>query len=40
MKKHYKAYVHGFEHAKELRNDLMEAKNGKEVEEVVERFLK
>ncbi len=40
MKKHYKAYVHGFEHAKELRNDLMEAKNGKEVEGVVEKFLK
>jgi len=40
MKKHYKAYVHGFEHAKELRIGLMEAKNAKEVEEVVEKFLK
>jgi nifR3 family TIM-barrel protein len=40
MKKHYKAYVHGFEHAKELRGELMDAKDAKEVEEVVERFLK
>lgn len=39
MKKHYKAYVHKFEHAKELRNDLMESKNAKEVEEVVKTFL-
>lgn len=39
MKKHYKAYVHGFEHAKELRNDLMEAKNARGVEDVVEKFL-
>ncbi len=40
MKKHYKAYANGFDGAKELRNDLMEAKNGREVEVVVETFLK
>lgn len=40
MKKHYKAYVHGFEHAKELRGELMEAKDAKQVEEVVKTFLK
>lgn len=39
MKKHYKAYVHGFEHAKELRADLMDAKDVREVEEIVEKFL-
>lgn len=39
MKKHYKAYVHGFDGAKELRNDLMEAKNGKEVEQIIKTFL-
>ncbi len=32
MKKHYKAYVNGFEGAKELRIKLMEATNVKEVE--------
>jgi len=40
MKKHYKAYVHGFEHAKDLRGDLMEAKDGREVEAIVNEFLK
>lgn len=40
MKKHYKAYIHGFEGAKDLRNDLMEAKDGKGVENVVKSFLK
>ncbi len=40
MKKHYKAYVNGFDGAKELRVRLMEAKDSKEVEEIVEGFLK
>ena len=39
MKKHYKAYVNGFEHAKELRADLMEAKDAAHVEQIVEEFL-
>ncbi|MEN9921625.1 MAG: hypothetical protein RLZZ517_603 [Candidatus Parcubacteria bacterium] len=39
MKKHYKAYIHGFEHAKELRADLMEANSGREVEGIIEAFL-
>jgi nifR3 family TIM-barrel protein len=40
MKKHYKAYVNGFQGAKELRMELMEAKNAKEIEEIVNDFLK
>ena len=40
MKKHYKAYVHGFDGAKELRMELMECSNSKEVESVVENWLK
>lgn len=39
MKKHYKAYIHGFEGAKELRNDLMDAKSGGEVEKIINTFL-
>lgn len=39
MKKHYKAYVNGFEGAKELRVSLMEAKNASEVEKLVGEFL-
>lgn len=39
MKKHYKAYVHGFPGSKELRISLMEAKNYMEVEERVNNFL-
>ncbi len=39
MKKHYKAYVHGFDGAKELRVELMECENSKEVEEKVKVFL-
>jgi nifR3 family TIM-barrel protein len=35
MKKHYKAYVSGWDGAKELRTKLMECKNGDEVEEIV-----
>lgn len=40
MKKHYKAYVNGFDGAKELRMKLMEAKNADEVEALVRDFLK
>jgi len=40
MKKHYKAYATGFDGAKELRMNLMEAKNATEVGEIVEEFLK
>lgn len=35
MKKHYKAYVHGFDGAKELRVKLMNAENADEVEKIV-----
>lgn len=35
MKKHFKAYVHGFDNAKELRVKLMEAKNAREVEVII-----
>ena len=40
MKKHYKAYVTGWDGAKELRAKLMEAKDAREVEEIVENYLK
>jgi nifR3 family TIM-barrel protein len=40
MKKHYKAYVNNFEGAKELRVKLMEAENAKQVEKIVNDFLK
>lgn len=40
MKKHYKAYVNGFDGAKELRVKLMETKNAKEVELIIKEFLK
>ena len=40
MKKHYKAYVNGFDGAKELRMELMEkGGNSREVKEVVDRFI-
>ena len=40
MKKHYKAYVNGFDGAKELRMQLMEeAKNADDVEKCVWHFL-
>ncbi len=39
MKKHYKAYVNGFDGAKELRIELMECKNATEVEERILTFL-
>jgi nifR3 family TIM-barrel protein len=39
MKKHYKAYVAGFEGAAELRLELMEAAHSSEVERIVERYI-
>ena len=39
MKKHFKAYVNGFDGAKELRVELMECETAKGVEEVVERWV-
>ncbi|MEZ0209195.1 MAG: tRNA dihydrouridine synthase [Candidatus Paceibacterota bacterium] len=39
MKKHYKAYVNGFDGAKELRMELMECKNSAEVEAKITDFL-
>ncbi len=39
MKKHYKAYVNGFDGAKELRVELMEAHNASEVEKIATDFL-
>lgn len=39
MKKHYKAYVNGFDGAKELRVKLMEAENANEVEKIANDFL-
>lgn len=40
MKKHYKAYVEGFDGAKELRLKLMETEKAEEVEKIVVDFLK
>ena len=39
MKKHYKAYVHGFDGAKELRTALMETNTSEEVAALVDAFL-
>lgn len=39
MKKHYKAYVNGFDGAKELREKLMGAENASEVEKITNDFL-
>ncbi len=39
MKKHYKAYVHGWDSAKELRAKLMEANSSAEVETTVAEYL-
>jgi nifR3 family TIM-barrel protein len=39
MKKHFKAYVNGFEGAKELRAKLMEAHTAEEVQNIVEEFI-
>jgi nifR3 family TIM-barrel protein len=40
MKKHYKAYCHGFDGAKELRIKLMETNDAKQVAKIVKDFLK
>jgi tRNA-dihydrouridine synthase len=40
MKKHYKAYVDGFDGAKDLRVKLMECHTAREVEDIVEDFIK
>jgi nifR3 family TIM-barrel protein len=40
MKKHFKAYVNGFEGAKELRIKLMEAENSSQIENIIDDFLK
>lgn len=40
MKKHYKAYVNGFDGAKELRTKLMETNSAKEVKHIIKEFLK
>ena len=39
MKKHFKAYVNGFDGAKELRMKLMEAENADEVHEIIMEYL-
>jgi tRNA-dihydrouridine synthase len=40
MKKHYKAYVSGFDGAKELRMELMEAEDAAGIHDIVQAFLK
>ena len=40
MKKHFKAYVNGFDGAKELRIKLMETENSKQVEKTINTFIK
>ena len=39
MKKHYKAYVHGFAGAQEFRSELMNQETPEAIEEVVKKFL-
>lgn len=39
MKKHYKAYVHGWDGAKDLRMKLMDAKDTVEVEQIVSEYV-
>jgi tRNA-dihydrouridine synthase len=39
MKKHFKAYVNGFDGAKELRNELMQCNTEKEVEKIIKDYL-
>lgn len=39
MKKHFKAYVNGFDGAKELRVKMMEAGSASEIEKMVDEFL-
>jgi tRNA-dihydrouridine synthase len=41
MKKHFKAYINGFDGAKELRQELMDhAENAQGIRQIIERFLK
>ena len=40
MKKHFKAYVCGFDNAKELRIELMKTNNAKEMNGIINSFLK
>jgi nifR3 family TIM-barrel protein len=40
MKKHFKAYVNGFDGAKELRVKLMKTENAKQVEKIINEFLR
>lgn len=40
MKKHYKAYVNGWDGAKELRVKLMEGKDAREIELIISNYLK
>lgn len=40
MKKHYKAYVNGFDGAKELREHLMTTEKAEEVEKIVGSWIK
>jgi len=39
MKKHYKVYVHGFNGAKELRMELMDAPDAASVERITLKWL-
>ncbi len=39
MKKHFKAYINGFDGAKELRIKLMDTENASQVEKIVNEFL-
>ena len=40
MKRHFKAYINDFDHAKELRVHLMETENAAEVRKIIEIFLR
>ena len=40
MRKHFKAYVEGFDGAKELRMKLMETKDSRGVENIIKDFIK
>ena len=40
MKKHFKAYVNGFDGAKELRAELMQTNSAKEVNNIINNFIK
>ena len=39
MKKHFKAYVSGWDGSKELRSKLMETENAKQVEGIIQKYL-